>query len=735
MIEFMCFKKNKGFFKTSVILVSLLILFMIILLSIIFFKKENRMDILKKNSEAIYNKINTEYFTRYREVIVKITDNKEIIDFLLKGGERKSVDTIVNVVKNTFDVSIVYVMDIKGNVLVSTKYDEENSLEGNNYFFRPYFFNAVDGEDYVYAATGVTTGERGIYFSSPVKKDDKVIGVVVIKASVTVLENIINKYSEESALISPEGVVFVSSRKEWLYYSVRKISQKIRSEIDSSLQYAGYKIEEFQWKFTDNTVDTGQESLLFTRKKIEPLDFFLYVFTPYDIKIPLTLTQYNLVIIISILLAGLFLIIYFLLLSIEKRKEYESLLKSDEKRFRNIIDNTDEGFILVDSFGIIKMINDKMKDIFGKEFVEFTNRSIIDFFEKENKELFQRFFAQKEKNRVTIFDIELKKENGKLNCLFNIVPLIDENDNLEGFFAFVTDVTKMKKAEEEVKNINQELEQRVNERTFELMHSLEELKNTRNTLEKNIDKLKKDEEAGKSLQQKLLPPSFKRIGDYNFFNIFIPSMFLSGDFLDYFIIDKRYTAFYIADVSGHGISSAFVTIWLKSFIENAVFNYISGFDKSIINPAEFLLKINDSIRKEKFGKHIAIFFGVIDNDNNELVFSNSGQFPYPVIKTADDIIVLESKGMPVGLMPNPNYNNNFISILKDFLFIAFSDGILEILPQDSLQRKEMFLKDLIASEGFNINSLITKCGLINLKSLPDDITFLIIRKGGHDYVK
>jgi serine phosphatase RsbU (regulator of sigma subunit) len=126
---------------------------------------------------------------------------------------------------------------------------------------------------------------------------------------------------------------------------------------------------------------------------------------------------------------------------------------------------------------------------------------------------------------------------------------------------------------------------------------------------------------------------------------------------------------------------------------------------------------------------------VIDNDNNELMFSNSGQFPYPVIKTVDDIIVLESKGMPVGLMPNPTYTNHFMSISREFLFIAFSDGILEILPQDSLQRKEAFLKDLIASEGFNINSLITKCGLINLKSLPDDITFLIIRKGGQNYDK
>ena len=35
---------------------------------------------------------------------------------------------------------------------------------------------------------------------------------------------------------------------------------------------------------------------------------------------------------------------------------------------------------------------------------------------------------------------------------------------------------------------------------------------------------------------------------------------LSGDFVDYFRITDRHFAFYMADVSGHGASSAFVTV-------------------------------------------------------------------------------------------------------------------------------------------------------------------------------
>ena len=44
---------------------------------------------------------------------------------------------------------------------------------------------------------------------------------------------------------------------------------------------------------------------------------------------------------------------------------------------------------------------------------------------------------------------------------------------------------------------------------------------------------------------------------------FAPSLYLSGDFLDYQRYNDRFSAFYFADVSGHGASSAFVTVLLK----------------------------------------------------------------------------------------------------------------------------------------------------------------------------
>ena len=64
-------------------------------------------------------------------------------------------------------------------------------------------------------------------------------------------------------------------------------------------------------------------------------------------------------------------------------------------------------------------------------------------------------------------------------------------------------------------------------------------------------------EAGRKLQSQLLPEDQLTIGNYVFSRRLFPSTYLSGDFVDYFPINDRHCAFYVADVSGHGAASAF----------------------------------------------------------------------------------------------------------------------------------------------------------------------------------
>ena len=103
-----------------------------------------------------------------------------------------------------------------------------------------------------------------------------------------------------------------------------------------------------------------------------------------------------------------------------------------------------------------------------------------------------------------------------------------------------------------------------------------------------VNKLKMELESGKNIQMKLLPEDKNKFGEYKFESMVLPSLYLSGDFVDYFKINENFSAFYIADISGHGVSSALVTVFLKSFMNNAKEEFSQNHKKHILEPAVLL---------------------------------------------------------------------------------------------------------------------------------------------------
>ena len=70
----------------------------------------------------------------------------------------------------------------------------------------------------------------------------------------------------------------------------------------------------------------------------------------------------------------------------------------------------------------------------------------------------------------------------------------------------------------------------------------------------------------------MMPVPPQTIGCYHFNHRVFPSLYLSGDTVDYKVVSRHEVLFYIADVSGHGSSSAFITILLRFRIERVLWN-------------------------------------------------------------------------------------------------------------------------------------------------------------------
>ena len=235
--------------------------------------------------------------------------------------------------------------------------------------------------------------------------------------------------------------------------------------------------------------------------------------------------------------------------------------------------------------------------------------------------------------------------------------------------------------------------------------------------------LERDQRAGQYIQMGMLPPNPMAIGRFRLEHRVEPSLILSGDFIDYFQITDRYFACYVADVAGHGASSAFVTVLLKNFSRRLRREYrVSMLSK----PGQILAWINTELLDQGIDKHVAMFLATVDLKENILHFSNAAHFPPAAMIKDDEIQFLEQKGKPLGIFPNLEFESLKIDFPQGARLVVFSDGILDLVPQESLQEKEDYLATaMIESRG--MNELWDSMDTTRIGA--DDVSSLIVEHG------
>ncbi|WP_299947040.1 fused response regulator/phosphatase [uncultured Microbulbifer sp.] len=247
-------------------------------------------------------------------------------------------------------------------------------------------------------------------------------------------------------------------------------------------------------------------------------------------------------------------------------------------------------------------------------------------------------------------------------------------------------------------------------------------------LSDHIELLRRDQEAGRLLQQHLLPRTpYRYPGGVEAAYFLVPSLYLSGDFVDYGLFGERFVAFYLVDVSGHGVSSALVTALIKHSImhclrERPLFTHPEFLNADLL---EMLDLINRELLSTPMDKHASMFVGVIDTAENQLLYSVAGQIPMPALVTAGDAEWLAGKGRPLGIFERGDWQVMCVELPSNWQLVACSDGVLELL-QGNLLEKEARLLQLIAESGGELEQLRKSLKVDTYGALPDDMTILTL---------
>ena len=178
---------------------------------------------------------------RYQSLPRLISENKDIQQFLVNTEQTSDINYInarLKYFNDIVDTSVIYVLNNDGLTLASSNFDQSTSFVGRNYSYRPYYQDAIKGMQGRYFALGTASDKRGYYFSSPVKKDGNVYGIVVVKVNIDKIEANWKSREHEIVVTDRNSVVFMSSREDWRYSYLHPLSPLTLKTISNSRQYS-----------------------------------------------------------------------------------------------------------------------------------------------------------------------------------------------------------------------------------------------------------------------------------------------------------------------------------------------------------------------------------------------------------------------------------------------------------------------------------------------------------------
>lgn len=256
--------------------------------------------------------------------------------------------------------------------------------------------------------------------------------------------------------------------------------------------------------------------------------------------------------------------------------------------------------------------------------------------------------------------------------------------------------------------------------------------------------LENELKQAQKIQQNLLPKAFPTGTGLRFYTRYIPLNSVGGDFYDVAIVPTKVNqtnmnrvGVIVSDVSGHGVSSAFIAsmikiIWMSS---------LKDFDQ----PKSILKNMNLSLTEVTAGNFLTVFLGIFEIKNNQNInnnnsqepvgifnYSTAGHFSPYILRKNGQSEILDIRGQLLGIFPSIRLDEKSISIYSGDRFVFYTDGLFEVrntkkelLGEDRLF--ELFEKGRsLRGEDF-CEYVISNIQVFKEEhSFDDDITLLVI---------
>ncbi|OIO36598.1 MAG: hypothetical protein AUJ74_01850 [Candidatus Omnitrophica bacterium CG1_02_44_16] len=338
---------------------------------------------------------------------------------------------------------VCYLMDNSGLTLASSNRDTPKSFVGKNYAFRPYFKEAMNGNKGVYLARGVTSNERGIYVSYPVfgsvrKAGDPPAGVIVAKGSLDSLGKYFKTY-QYIFFVSPEGVIFVSSRPEWVFRSITNLTPGQKEVLRISRQFGDGPWDNIGFEDMNKasgTVLFYNKLFRFADEGVDGLAGWKIVFV--DDKSSVALTRLMFISIFSI---------FFLLVSVVSLFFFKISLDSiqisaSEALYAALVDGSPDSIELYNKEGICIYINKHGLDMMSWKKEDAMGNTFEESWPQPYKETAGNAVKDVLAGMPRVFEANMPRSDGSNVIKYvTLVPIFDLRGKVKYFGCIARDVT------------------------------------------------------------------------------------------------------------------------------------------------------------------------------------------------------------------------------------------------------------------------------------------------------
>jgi len=188
-----------------------------------------------------------------------------------------------------------------------------------------------------------------------------------------------------------------------------------------------------------------------------------------------------------------------------------------------------------------------------------------------------------------------------------------------------------------------------------------------------VDNLTEQLRLAGLVQQDFLPTQLPNTDEVQWATVFLPAEWVSGDIYEIIRIDEQHIGFYVADVVGHGVPAALLTIFLKQALtmrETVENNY------RIFPPTEVMKNLNVRMAAQKLSGYqfATCCYCLLNTKTLQMTYARAGH-PYPIlIRPEEQMKQLELRGSLLGIFEQAEYTQQTVQLQPGDKLLLYSDG-------------------------------------------------------------